>query len=41
MLKLHAMINHYNMLLSFIRNIVFFQKHFKCILIDFFLKSTA
>ncbi len=41
MLKLHSMINHHNMLFSFIRNFVFFQKHLKCILIDFLLKSAA
>ena len=41
MLQLYTMINHHDMLFSFVRNIVFFQKHFKCILIDFFLKSTA
>ena len=35
------MINHHDMFFSFVRNIVFFQKHLKRILIHFFLKPTA
>ena len=41
MLKLYTMINHHDVFFSFVRNIVFFQKYLKRILIDLFLKTAA
>ena len=41
MLQLNAMINHHDMFLSFIRNVIFLQQHFKRVLIDFLLKPAS